>query len=246
MFLKNYFYLIIAIVLGGNLMAQGISLDAGADIVSRYVWRGLLVNNAPNIQPSITLGAGGLSLGLWGSSSLTEVNSTDDGYAFSQEIDFWAGYSFELQNGMSISAVVTDYYYPSAGIEFSNFNNYDDPDGPGAHTVEAGLTIAGPETFPLSFSGFINVHNDAGNNTYFQVDYSTVVENINLAFMLGATGGSEDNPGYYGADGFEIINVGVTVSKEIKITNEFSLPVNASFVLNPNTDISYMVFGISL
>ena len=33
--------------------AQDLSLSVGADVVSRYIWRGLNVNDAFNIQPSI-------------------------------------------------------------------------------------------------------------------------------------------------------------------------------------------------
>jgi len=246
---KNYFAVITFLLLSlsaGNIFSQSLSVDAGADIVSRYLWRGLDVNDAPNIQPSISMEAAGFSLGIWGSYSLTASNSTDENYAFSQEIDFWAGYSLELENGMSLGVMLTDYYYPVAGIKFGNFNNYDNPEGPGAHTVEAGLSIAGPESFPLTFSGFMNIHNDAGNNTYFQLDYAISVSDVDLGFTVGAAGGSEENAAYYGAESFEIINLGINVSKEIKITDSFSLPVNAAFILNPNTEVSYLVFGISL
>lgn len=247
--MKKYYAIItilFLVTLTCNIQSQGLSVDAGADIVSGYVWRGLNINNSPNIQPSMSIAVGGFSAGIWGSYSLTANNSSDDNYTFSQEIDFWAGYSLELENGMNIGLMVTDYYFPVVGIKFGNFNNYDDPEGPGAHTIEAGLSVSGPESFPLTFSGFMNLHNDAGNNTYFQIDYSTSLNEVDLGFSIGATGGSEENAAYYGAESFEIINLGINVSKEIKITEHFALPVSAAFILNPNTEVSYLVFGISL
>ena len=35
------------------ILAQDLSVDAGADFVSRYIWRGLNVNEQPNVQPYI-------------------------------------------------------------------------------------------------------------------------------------------------------------------------------------------------
>jgi hypothetical protein len=150
-----------------------------------------------------------------------------------------------------VSAIVTDYYYPNAGIELSNFNDADDEDGPGAHLIEIGASFTGPDEFPITFSAFVNVHNEEGNNTYFQLDYPCELGDVDLNFFAGGTGGSDDNPYYYGsemypADEFTIINVGLTVTKEIAISNKFSLPVFGSFIVNPSPEIAYMVVGFSL
>jgi len=40
--------------------------------------------------------------------------------------------------------------------------------------------------------------------------------------------------------------MGVTASKEIKITEKFGLPVPTSFILNPQAKAVHLVFGISL
>ncbi len=226
----------------GFTFSQNLEVNLGADIVSRYIWRGLNVNDAINIQPALSLTVSGFSAGFWGSYSLSNKIFDNE---FDQEIDSRVGYEIGFENGMNISVVVTDYYFPLAGIKWGNFNNYDDPKGPGAHTVEAGLSIGGPESFPVTLSGFINVYNDAGSNTYFQLDYSPTVAEIPLNFFIGAAGGSTDNPGYYGTAKFNVINVGVGASKSIKITEDFSLPVNVAFIVNPNAEISYLVFGLT-
>ncbi len=51
---------------------------------------------------------------------------------------------------------------------------------------------------------------------------------------------------YYGTNSFNVINIGVTAIKEIKITDNFSLPIFGSYILNPNQEISNFVFGISI
>jgi len=235
--------LILFVCITGITFAQDLEVNAGADFVSRYIWRGINVNDAVNIQPSLTLTVSGFSAGFWGSYSFSDKPTENE---FDQEIDTWIAYDYLFENGMSIGAIVTDYYYPLAGIEWGNFNNYDDPEGAGAHTIETGLIITGPESFPLSFSGYINVYNDAGNNTYFQINFSPTVAEIPLDFFIGAAGGSAENPDYYGAEKFQVINVGVGATKSIKITEDFSLPVSVKFIINPGEDISYLVFGITL
>ena len=222
--------------------AQELSVNAGADVVSRYIWRGINVNDALNVQPALTLSVSGFSFGFWGSYSLSNDASNN---TFGQELDSWIAYNYAFENGMSIGVLVTDYYFANAGIKWGNFNNYNNPDGPGSHTIETGLLVKGPESLPISLAGFINVYNDAGSNTYFQVDYSTTIAEVPINFFVGASGGSKENPGYYGTETFNVINVGVKATKSVKITPEYSLPVSVTFLVNPRTEISYLVFGLT-
>lgn len=234
-------FVFILICLSGISFAQDLSLSVNADLVSRYIWRGINVNDAFNIQPALTLSVSGFSFGFWGSYSLT--NNLDYNN-YGQELDTWLGYNFAFENGMSIGAIVTDYYFPNAGIPWGNWDNYDSPDGPGAHTIETGLLLKGPNAFPISLSGYIVVYNDEGNNTYFQADYPITVADVALNLFVGAAGGSEVNP-IYGTETFNVINIGLKASKSIKITEDYSLPVYASFILNPRAEISYLVFGLT-
>ncbi|MFO7864639.1 MAG: hypothetical protein R6U85_11600, partial [Salinivirgaceae bacterium] len=50
----------------------------------------------------------------------------------------------------------------------------------------------------------------------------------------------------YTTDGeFGIVNVGIGASKEIKITDYFSLPLSGSVILNPESESLFMVVGVS-
>ena len=237
--------LLIFSMIGVASAENQVEVTTGVDFVNRYVWRGLDIANTPSIQPTLVGTFGGFELGTWGAYTLSNESSDAD------EIDFWLTYSRELESGVSFSATVTDYYFPNAGVSFFNFNNYDalkngtTPD-PGAHTLEVGLSITGPASFPMTVSGFMNIHNDAGNNTYFQLDYPVKVGTTDLTLFLGGTGGSEDNPGYYGTDELQVINVGMTAAREIEITDRFSLPTSVSLTVNPEAEISYLVVSISL
>jgi hypothetical protein len=220
------------------------TVSTSVDLYSRYVWRGADIANTPSIQPSLAVSYRGCELGAWGAYTLSNQASGTD------EIDFWLGYTHSAGKDVSVTAIATDYYYPNAGIDFFNFNNYDAVkddtiSDPGAHTIELGVIVAGPPSFPLSVSGYVNVYNDAGSNTYFQLDYSVTVDNTDLNFFCGATGGSKDNPGYYGSDNFAVINTGVTATRNIPVSDRLSVPLTVSFIVNPKAEISYLVVGMS-
>lgn len=248
--LRKYVYrilLLMIMVIGLTnpvIAGEKIAVNTSVDLFNRYVWRGLDIANTPSIQPTLSVAYCGFELGTWGAYTMSNEASDSD------EIDFWLSYTHAFENGVSITAVVTDYYFPNAGIDFFNFNDYDAviddtiPD-PGAHTVEIGLSFTGPESFPVTLSGYLNVHNDAGDNTYFQVDYPLTVNNTNLSFFCGVAGGSEDNPDYYGTDEFAAINVGVTADRKIDVSESFSLPLSLSLIVNPKAEISYLLASVS-
>lgn len=219
------------------------AVNTGVDLYSRYVWRGMDFGNAPSIQPALSFSYAGLELGVWGAYALSSQASEFD------EIDFWLGYSYGFDNESSIGAVLTDYYFPNGGIKISNFNNYDavdangDPD-PGAHILELGLSYTGPGSFPVTLSGYVGIYNDAGNSTYFQIDYPFTAGDTELTVFCGAAGGNSENPDVYRAGEFAVINVGVSAERRIRITESFGPPLSLAFILNPNEEISYLVAGV--
>jgi len=214
-------------------------VSVGVDLVSRYIWRGLDAGDAPSAQPAVTLEFRGLALGAWGSYSLSNNITHGD------EIDLWLGYTHELPGGGSLGVLMTDYYFPNAGEGFSNYRNYDAPDGPGAHVLEVGALLT-PSSFPVTLAAYANVYNDEGHNVYFQASYPFDVGETSLTLFAGATPGSDKNPGYYGTDQFKVLNVGFTAKKEVALSDRFSLPISASWSVNPNLDIAYLVVGFSL
>lgn len=202
-------------------------ISGGADFISRYLWRGLDFGNSFSIQPSLSLTSGSFEAGIWGSYPFT---NTANG---SEEIDMYLAYSIS-----DFSLVVTDYYFPNSGLKLGMY------DEPGAHTIEVGLSYGGSVTFPLSVAAFMNVYNDDDNTVYFELGYSTKVSDVAVDLFVGGTPGGDR--GYYGTTEFNLINIGVTASKDIKITDDFSLPIFSSYVMNPNMEVGYLLFGFSL
>jgi len=267
--MKQTLLILLAIFLGMSnpLLAQNtktsnkVKVEFGADLYSRYVWRGTQFGgNSPSLQPSLTVSYGGFEMGAWGAYSLGGINS-------SQEMDLSLSHSFF--NGM-FSAVITDYYFPTE----SGSNNYFDynKDNTG-HILEAGISFNGTKKIPLSFSAYMNffgadashLNNDPASfnfnqktriqySNYFELAYNTSAQNVDLNLFVGATlsnpikadpaTGFIGETGFYGT-GAGIVNLGITASKTVKITKDYSMPLTASLITNPQSKNVFLIFGIS-
>jgi hypothetical protein len=212
-------------VLAGILFATGLKaqdeespskFSVGADLYSSYVWRGSKLAG-PSVQPTVKFVTGGLTIGVWGSF---------DGQGY-METDPYVSYAFKF--GLSLG--VTDYYYPAYKV-------FDVSDTTGSHAFElnAGYTIKG---LSLSANYIVNESGgaaSAGGDKYFQAAYAFKHFNI----FLGA------GDGWHTSDGdFAICNVGIGTSKEIKITDTFSIPVTGQVILNPEKEQLFVVVGFS-
>ncbi len=232
--MKKIYYTIVSIMILTSSFSFSQEVDLGVALYSRYVWRGLDFGDAPSFQPAVTFTAGGFSIGEWGAYSISGVGSV-----YSED-DLWASYSVSTASAGTFTVIATDYFFPSAGMKYFNYKG----DGEGAHTIEAGLSYGGPDSFPLTLSGYMNVHNDVDNTTYFEASYPFSVQSVSCSVVVGATGGGDN--GFYGPTNFQVINLGLNFSKDIVITDKFSLPISASIIINPNIEQTYLIVGISL
>lgn len=207
-----------------NLSAQkeesGPAFGTGADIVSNYIWRGTKLAVGPAIQPSVSLTAGNFEIGAWGSFSFTSSEGA--------ESDLYLSYS--LPFGLSLG--LTDYYLPG-----SMFFDFSDTTGSHALEVNAGFSAGG---FSLSANYILNEAGSAGSaggDMYFEAGYDFSAFNI----FIGAGDGWHTSDGEFG-----LCNIGIGTGKEIKITENFSVPVSGSIILNPEREQFYVVIGFSL
>ncbi len=221
-------------------------LTAGADLVSRYVWRGInLGGSSPHIQPWIEYNPGnsGFVLGFWGSYGI------GPGYA-GTEADIFISYS-PLDE---FTFTLTDYFFPS-DQPFSRDNYFNYKKRETNHTIEAMASFNGTGNFPFSLLFAINIYGDDGLDEngeryyakYIEAGYSTSVFNYDLTTFIGI---APDNPktemgaqGWYG-DSRGVINLGINLSREISISESFIMPVNSSLIFNPEAGNFYIVLGI--
>jgi uncharacterized protein (TIGR02001 family) len=217
---------------------QAQSVDVGGTLASRYVWRGLDFGNAAAVQPSLSYSQGGFTVGAWGSFEMSPV-----GGSATNENDLYASYTFDLGDSGSISLSVTDFYFSTGANDFFEFDN-EAVSGPGGHQIEPGISYSGPVT--VSASVFAYGHGDE-NEIWLEAAYPFSVKDVDLSLALGGT--PNDGAGFYGTDADTdagLTKVSLSASKSIEITDSFSLPISASYYVNPYLARSYFIFGISL
>ena len=210
-----------------------INLNFKVDMVSRYLWRGLLLDNNPCIQPDLSLSVGGFTFGSWAS------------YGYNSkfpEIDFYLIYEFG-----PLSLTVFDYYNEDE-TDLSSIKYFTWDRKLTGHALEGTIAWNGTENFPLralAATFFYGNDRDADGNqyysTYFEIGYPFNLSDYSLEFFLGATPAK----GLYN-NSANIVNVGFSASKDIKLTENFTLPIQGSFVVNPAQENVFFVVGITL
>ena len=200
------------------LMSTNISYsqDFGADLVSSYVWRGTQFGSGAHIQPYMELGSGNFTAGVWGSFPTSAKGGGN-------ELDLYLGYDFG-----PVALTVTNYTFPGEG------GNYTDGEGlfDGDYTeLAASTSIMGVD---LSAGYFTEVE-----ALYVELGFSTGAVDIAIGY------GDDQANAWYADGGSGIVNMSFSGSKDIQISENYSLPVFGSFILNPEAETAFLVFGIS-
>ena len=232
--MKKILMIVMGLFAGMTTHAQDtVETTVSGDIVSSYIWRGLDCGSAA-VQPTLGIGYKGLSLTAWGSYGLTDPDDT-------KEFDLTLAYS---AGGFNIG--ITDYWF-SAGLDpEARYFKYD-AHGTN-HVFEANV---GYDFGFASLQWFTNFAGNDGVNKDGKRAYSSYVE-AGVPFKLAmvdwtATAGVVPfATDYYGTTGFAVTNLSLKATKDIKVTDSFSIPVFAQVVGNPCAQKAYLVFGFSL
>ena len=235
MMTKHFFlrtFMMLALLASTPLLTNAQSIGFGADFYNRYIWRGYDFGDSFSIQPGLAFTAGSFELGTWGSYSISA-----DG-ADANEHDLYATYSFGLGSTTSLALTVTDYYFPTDS-DWLNF----DGDGEGAHWIELMGALTLPESFPVTLTAAFMVHNDPDNSLYLEGALPFSMGDVELGLTLGLVAGMSE---FYGVESTSLVNMGLSASKDLQITEQFSLPLSAAYIMNPTTEKTYLVFGFSL
>ena len=186
--------------------------------------------------------AGGFNVGAWGS-----VDISDSGY---KEIDLSLSYSF---NGFSIG--LSDYWWNGEGA----FDYFDFGKETCTHYLEInlgyefdfGLYLIGNTIVAGAGDKYTdnNGKSKRAFSSYFETGYSFSINNVKLTTALGFSPWKSDvfyiGAYPYATNGFAVNNISLKASKEIVITDRFSLPVFGELAFNPATEDVFFVFGIS-
>lgn len=216
-------------------------LTASVDVVYPYLWRGVRyygdkVAFQATVDYAIT---DKLSVGVWGT---TNFSNAADAY---NEFDW----SITYQITPIMSAMVSDYYWPATknNLDWESSSYFDYSEG-SAQTLDFTLMFDFSEKgVPLDFQwstifgGNDYKYDDNGNrsrafSSYAEVGYTHSFENAGID-VRPFVGAAVINGGYYGVEadgtsGFTFTNVGLTVSKDIKVSKNYSLPVFIGYTNN--------------
>lgn len=210
-------------------------LDFGADFQSRYIWRGIQFGgNSASVQPYLELSSGKFTFAAWAAYSLGGINTF-------QETDLYITY----EASDNVSFTLTDYFFPEEGVQ-SNYFTYNTGTG---HVYELTLAYAS-ETSPIGFTLATNFAGADKNgtkqsySTYLELNYSKTVNEVDYSLFAGGVVG--DKGGYYLTSGSGLINLGLSASKEVKLSSTYSLPVNAALIFNPDQGNIFITFGFSI
>ena len=234
-------FLVLLCLLGNftNAQEKENPFSVSLDLMSRYVWRGMDFGGSPSIQPGIEYNKGAFTVGAW-SAYTTNMPGV-------QEVDLYVGYA--LSDEFSIT--ITDYFFPDETD--ADYEYFDFDDKTTGHVLEATLSFNGTENLPLSVFVATNFWGADALKADGKIQYSTYAEcsysfkNIDLFMGMNLSNPDEEmgETSYFG-DSFGVTNLGISTSKEIQLTESFSLPVSASLITNPQANKVYMVVGISL
>lgn len=200
-----------------SLSIRAQGVSTGLDLVSTYVWRGTKLSG-PSIQPFLQYSKNGFTIGSWGSAGFDGV----------LEMDLFARYAFNF----GLTAGLTDYYFP--GTSYFDYSK-----DTGSHGFEINLGYA-THGFSVGANYMLNEAGGAktaGGDKYFELGYAWK----NFSLFAGAGDGWHTLTGEFG-----VVNLGLSATKELLVSDTFRVPVKLSAILNPTTKQCFLTAGITL
>ena len=234
--MKKIVLLAMGMIISMTTFAQDeIETTISGDIVSSYIWRGQDLGDV-SLQPTLGVSYKGLSLTAWGSVGLTDPMDT-------KEFDLTLAYS---TGGFNIG--ITDYWFDAGLDPDARYFKYD-AHGTN-HVFEANI---GYDFGVASVQWYTNFAGNDGINKNGKRAYSSYAEVV-VPFKLAAidwtatAGAVPFATSFYNdwTSGFAVTNVALKATKDIKVTDSFSVPVFAQVSANPCTQKAYLVLGFTL
>ena len=192
----------------------------GADVVNRYVWRGTDFGNAVSVQPGMSISSGNVEVGAWSSWAISGGGANEN--------DLYVSFS-----SGPVGITLTDYYFPTQDFDEAKtddaFFSYSDEDG--VHWLEISASLA-PDGVPLSALVAYNVSGDADDSFWAEATYDLgEMEETAVSVTAGFGNGA-----YTTDTDPALVSVGLNMSKGDYF---------ASYILNPDRETTFLVFGRS-
>jgi uncharacterized protein (TIGR02001 family) len=200
--------------------ASKIDFEVTTDFYSKYIWRGINVNDDYVFQPGISASYKGLTAGVWGNLDLTDYLGEEGEFS---EVDYYLDYSAEVPgiDGVSYSVGVINYHFPSLVGD----------------TTEIYWGFA----FDLPLSPMFTVYHDIdeidGTYASFAVghEFGTIADlggGVEVGMDFGASlgiGDSDYNTGYWGTKDAALNDLALSVSFPFEVAG-FSVSPSLNYV----------------
>ena len=235
--MKKIIVFAMMLVASATAIAQDeIETTISADVVSSYIWRGQDLGSV-SLQPTLGVGYKGLTLTAWGSTGLTNPDDT-------KEFDLTLAYTI---GGLNIG--ITDYWFNKDGLDPEG--RYFKYDAHGTnHVFEANIGydfgLASIQWY-TNFAGNDGVNKD-GDRAYSSYAEASVPFKLASVDWTATAGVIPWATSFYNGwtSGFAVTNLSLKATKDIKITDSFSVPVFGQIAANPCSQRAYLVFGFTL
>lgn len=214
-----------------SAVAQAVRVEPGVEVVSRFIYRGVQLGEAPQVQPSLTLEAGRAAAGIWGSHPLTGDGGDGEGPAYKEAVA-WASYTVSVPFG-TLTPYVQSHYDVGAGGFL---------DG-ASHRVQTQLSWVGPERVPLDLMVGWVVVNDPDHSVYLEGGWSGAIGELGLRLFAGGTPAASP---FNGTDRAAFTNVGLSASWLVSLDEDADLVLSIRFVTNPHTGEVYPVVRVGV
>ena len=214
---------------------QNLMINAEADLVSSYVWRGIYQTGV-SIQPSLTASFSGFTLGVWGSTDFS---------TWFKEFDFSLFYE---TGGLSFG--ITDYWWSGQWEPYFNRkgkNGAPDVKYKENHLLEISIGYHFGDGFPLSLGWNTMFFGDQDKNledkqmfsSYLSVGYDFPVKDVKCNVEMGFNTWES----MY-SNKFDLMRLSFKALKTVTVTDKFSMPAFAQMILCPATNDAHLIFGL--
>ena len=131
------------------------------------------------------------------------------------------------------------------GNDTTDLNYFDYDNSTTNHWFEGSIKYGVKGFSVLASTFFYGGDKDANNenqySSYAELGYNLSVKNLTYDFFMGAS----LNEGVY-ADKFALVSLGVKASREIAITDKFTLPVSFTISTNPDKKKMYFILECTI
>lgn len=207
---------------------NGVEADLNVDFVSTDVWRGTYLGGAA-LQPEVAVGWKGLELSAWGSTGIANGR---------YEIDLTLSYTI---GGLTLSVV--DYWDNSGETRYFHYKPRETGHSfEGAIGYDFGPVKASWQTF-FAGSDYQEADGRRAFSSYLEISAPFRLVGLEWEATVGVVPWASD---YYETQRFSLNCLSLKATKDIPITEKFTLPLYAELIANPTTRNFYFVAGFTI